>query len=54
MNIEYDKNFYYKFHKFVHVYMNIFYNINITGKENIPTDTNYILAGNHLNILDSW
>lgn len=54
MKVEYDKNFYYKFHKFVHVFMNTFYNLNITGQDNIPNDSNYILAGNHLNILDSW
>ena len=54
MKIGYNKNFYYNFHKFVHWYMNTFYNINIIGKNNIPTNSNYILAGNHLNILDSW
>lgn len=54
MEVKYDKDFYYKFHKFVHIFMNTFYNLNITGKENIPVGSNYILAGNHLNILDSW
>ena len=34
--------------------MNTFYSINVTGQENIPVNSNYILAGNHLNILDSW
>ena len=54
MEIKYNKNFFKHFHKFVHAYMNIIYNLNISGLENIPTDSNYILAGNHLNILDSW
>ena len=54
MKSEYDKEFYYKFHKFVHIFMNTFYSINVTGQENIPVNSNYILAGNHLNILDSW
>ena len=54
MNIEYDKNFYYKVHKFIQAYMKFFYKLDITGLENIPSDSNYILAGNHLHILDSW
>lgn len=54
MDIKYDKNFYYNFHNFVKVYMNMLYDISITGKDNIPINSNYILAGNHLNILDSW
>ena len=54
MNNQFDKNFYYNFRNFVQCYMKLIYRINITGAENIPTDTNYILAGNHLNILDSW
>lgn len=54
MKIEYDKNFYYNFHIFVHNYMNFLYKLNVEGIENIPSNSNYILAGNHLNILDSW
>ena len=54
MDIKYDKEFYRKFKKFVLFYMNHMYKINVTGLENIPEDSNYILAGNHLNILDSW
>jgi 1-acyl-sn-glycerol-3-phosphate acyltransferase len=30
------------------------YHIKCNGIENIPKDENYILVGNHLNILDSW
>ena len=54
MDVKYNKVFYKAFHIFVYINMHIFYNIKVTGLENIPTDTNYILAGNHLNILDSW
>lgn len=54
MKAEYNKNFYCNFHKFAHAYMNLIYDLKITGLENIPKDSNYILAGNHLNILDSW
>ena len=49
-----DREFYKKFLKFVKFYMNTFYKIDESGIENIPKDTNYLLAGNHLNILDSW
>lgn len=54
MEVYYDKKFYHRFKKFVLFYMKHMYKINCTGLENIPKDTNYILAGNHLNILDSW
>lgn len=54
MDIKYDKKFYRRFKKFVLFFMKHFYKIECTGLENIPKDTNYILAGNHLNILDSW
>lgn len=53
MEKKYDIEFYHKFHKFVKFFMHTFYNIKAEGLENIP-DNNYILAGNHLNILDSW
>lgn len=53
MEIRYNIEFYKKFKKFVEFYMNKMYKINALGLENIP-DTNYLLAGNHLNILDSW
>lgn len=54
MDIEFNKDFYQKFSKFVKFYMNLFYSIEANGVENIPIDSNYLLAGNHLNILDSW
>lgn len=50
----YDVEFYKKFRAFVVWFMNAFYTINAEGLENIPDDESYILAGNHLNILDSW
>lgn len=50
----YDAEFYRKFRTFVKWFMNTFYSIEATGLENIPSDTNCIYAGNHLNILDSW
>lgn len=54
MDIKYDKDFYYKVHEFIKVFMKFFYILDVTGIDNIPTDSNYILAGNHLHILDSW
>lgn len=54
MEENYDMEFYRRFRKFVKVFMHIVYNIKVEGMENIPEDNNYILAGNHLNILDSW
>ena len=53
MEVLYDKEFYYKFHRFVKKYMELMYHIEVTGKENL-TGENVIYAGNHLNILDSW
>lgn len=53
MEIKYDIEFYKKFKKFVEVFMNNVYTINANGLNNIP-DNNFLLAGNHLNILDSW
>lgn len=53
-NDTYSYNFYSNFSKFVYVFMKLLYRIEVTGLENIPEDQNYILAGNHLNILDSW
>lgn len=50
----YNIELYKKFRKFVKLFMNTFYKLNATGLEYIPKDTNYLLAGNHLNILDSW
>ncbi len=54
MENNYDIEFYRKFRKFVKAFMRITYNIKVEGLENIPEDENYILSGNHLNILDSW
>ena len=53
MEAKYDIEFYKKFKKFVERFMNTMYRINVNGLDNIR-DTNYLLAGNHLNILDSW
>lgn len=50
---EYNADFYRNFRKFVNIFMQTFYKIDIDGLENLPT-SNYLLAGNHLNILDSW
>lgn len=50
----YNVEFYKKFRAFVIWFMNAFYEINASGLENIPQSGGYILAGNHLNILDSW
>lgn len=50
----YNVEFYKKFRKFVKLFMNTFYKLDATGLEYIPKDSNYLLAGNHLNILDSW
>ena len=54
MENNYNIEFYRKFRKFVKLFMNSIYNIKAEGLENIPEDGNYILSGNHLNILDSW
>ena len=54
MDVKYDYEFYRRFKKFVNFYMKHVYNIECNGIENIPKDKNYILVGNHLNILDSW
>lgn len=54
MEIEYNPEFYHKFLKFVKLYMRTLHRIEVAGIENIPEDNNYLLAGNHLNILDSW
>lgn len=54
MESEYDKEFYANFSKFVTWFMNTFYSIESNGLDNIPTDSNYLLIGNHLHILDSW
>ena len=52
-NYEYSKRFYQNFRKFIVWYMDMTYNIEATGVENIPTDSNYLMVGNHLNILDA-
>jgi len=52
-NYEYDKQFYMDFRKLVISIMDILYRIDVTGLENIPKESNYILAGNHLNIMDA-
>ena len=49
MDAKYDIEFYKKFKKFVERFMNTMYRINVNGLNNIQ-DTNYLLAGNHLNI----
>lgn len=54
MEIEYNPEFYHRFLKFVKLYMKFLYKIETNGLENVPKDGNYLLAGNHLNILDSW
>lgn len=51
---EYNPEFYTKFRHFVKNFMHTIYNIEVNGIENIPENENYILAGNHLNILDAW
>ena len=53
MQIEYDKEFYYKVHVTTQKLMKLFYKLEVYGLKNIPTDTNYLLAGNHIHILDS-
>lgn len=53
MEDNYNIEYYKKFRRFVKIFMNMFYHIEAEGLENIP-DSSYILAGNHLNILDSW
>ena len=53
MNYEYDKEFYYKFREFIVNFMDFLYDIDSNGLDNIPTDEKYILAGNHLHILDA-
>lgn len=53
MEIKYDRKFYHDFRNFIVFLMDILYNIRAEGLDNIPTDTNYILAGNHLHILDA-
>ena len=54
MNIKYDENYYKRFRQFVNLYVKTCYKINVSGIDNLVYDTNYILSGNHLNILDSW
>lgn len=54
MEDNYNIEFYRKFRKFVKLFMKSVYNIKAEGLENIPASGNYILSGNHLNILDSW
>ena len=47
------KEIYVKFKKLVVYVMSILYRIEATGVENIPKDTNYMLVGNHLHIMDA-
>ena len=54
MDIKYNKKFYIVFKEFVKLWMPFYYKIEIEGIENLPTENNYVLAGNHLNIYDSW
>ena len=53
MQIEYDKEFYHKMHVLMQRLMKLFYKLEVYGINNIPNDTNYLLAGNHIHILDS-
>ena len=53
MNINYDSNFYKKFKQFVDLLMKLSYTINAKGLENLNQSDNYLLVGNHLNILDA-
>ena len=53
MEIEYDKKFYINVRKFTQECMKKLYKIRVYGITNIPTDSNYILAGNHIHIMDS-
>ena len=53
MQVEYSKEFYDKVRKFTSECMKRLYKLEINGINNIPTDTNYILVGNHLHIMDS-
>lgn len=53
MIIEYDKEFYHKVHIIMQKLMKILYKLEVYGINNIPTDTNYLLVGNHIHILDS-
>lgn len=53
MSYEYDEEYYYSFRKIILWFMNILYDMKSTGIDNIPVDSNYILVGNHLNILDA-
>lgn len=54
MDVKYSERFYKNLKVFFKTWMRIVYRIECTGLENIPKDTPYILAGNHLNIFDSW
>ena len=54
MDVKYSSTFYKSFKKFVKLYMKLLYKIECNGIENIPKDSNYVISGNHLNILDSW
>ena len=54
MEVKYSERFYKNLKVHFKNFMNTFYKIDVKGLENIPEDSNYILAGNHLNILDSW
>lgn len=53
MEIEYNEEFYFRLRKILVFLMDKLYNIEGYGMENIPSDRNYILVGNHLHILDS-
>ena len=53
MEVEYNEEFYFKLRKVLVFLMDRLYNIEGYGIENIPSDSRYILVGNHLHILDS-
>ena len=49
---EYDIEFYRKLLKMIKVIMNVVYQPNVEGRENLICDTGFILAGNHKSLLD--
>ena len=53
MSIEFDKNFYHKIQKFTQTSMKLTHKLEVYGVNNIPKDSNYLLVGNHIHILDA-
>lgn len=54
MDNQFNEEFYQNFTNYIKKIMPHIYNITSNGLENIPKDQNYLLAGNHLHILDSF